>query len=110
VARQNATNFSGGLQFPYATAATDVFHKEDIQVLAQAVDQHDHTAGKGLSIAPANASITNAKLGPDVARASLLVNGGFEQWQRGNVPFTSGWGPDRWQIAMAGTDAFTVSK
>ena len=69
MARTNATNFSGGLQFPYATAAADLFKKEDVQVLAQAVDQHDHTAGKGalITTTPANASITNAMRGPDVA-------------------------------------------
>lgn len=47
MARLTATNFSGGLQFPYATGATDLFKKEDVQTLAQAVDQHDHTSGKG---------------------------------------------------------------
>jgi hypothetical protein len=36
--RQTATNFTGPLQFPYATAGTDVFMKEDVQVLAQATD------------------------------------------------------------------------
>lgn len=50
MARTNATNFSGALQFPYATAATDLFVKEDVQTLALAVDQHDHTSGKGLAL------------------------------------------------------------
>ena len=112
MARTNATNFSGGLQFPYATAATDIFKKEDVQVLAQAVDQHDHTAGKGLSVAPANASITNAKLASDTARANLLTNGGFEIWQRGNGPFTAtaAYCADRWQIALSGGDTVSVSR
>lgn len=47
----------------------------------------------------ANASVTNAKLASDTARANLLTNGGFEVWQRGNGPFTSGagaFGCDRW--------------
>jgi hypothetical protein len=48
MARLTATNFTAPLQFPYATAGTDLFLKEDVQVLAQAVDQHDHSAGKGL--------------------------------------------------------------
>ena len=34
-----------------------------------------------------NGSISNAQLGPDVARANLLTNGGFEIWQRGAGPF-----------------------
>ena len=48
MARTTATNFTGALQFPYATAAADLFKKEDVQTLALAVDQHDHTTGKGL--------------------------------------------------------------
>src|SRR5262252_529729 len=129
--RQNATNFTNPLQFPYANAGTDVFMKEDVQVLAQAVDQHNHTSGKGLQLAAgaipagtitsamiadgtiqgadiasgtvtstnildgtiatadlANNAVTNAKLGTDTARSSLLTNGGFEIWQRGNGPYT----------------------
>jgi hypothetical protein len=106
MARTTATNFSGGLQFPYATAATDVFKKEDLQTLAQAVDQHDHTAGKGVSVAPANASVTNAKLASDTARANLLTNGGMEQWQRGSGPFSTGaYSADRWLVLVGGTNS-----
>jgi hypothetical protein len=36
----------------------------------------------------ADGTVANAKLGPDVARANLLTNGGFEVWQRGNGPFS----------------------
>ena len=51
MARLNATNFGGALQFPYATAATDLFKKEDVQTLALAVDQHTHDGlGKGLGV------------------------------------------------------------
>ena len=50
MARTNATNFSGALQFPMASAGTDLFLKEDVQTLAKAVDGHDHTNGKGLPI------------------------------------------------------------
>jgi hypothetical protein len=58
----------------------------------------------------ANAAVTNAKLAADTARDQLLTNGGFEVWQRGNGPFTTGsaYGPDRWQIyATAGTTSVT---
>lgn len=61
MARTTATNFSGGLQFPYATAGADLFKKEDVQTLAQAVDQHTHDGvGKGLAIA--DGTITTAKI------------------------------------------------
>jgi len=128
MARTNATNFSGALQFPYANAATDIFKKEDVQTLALAVDQHDHTAGKGLAppagsitsgmiadgtIATAdlaNAAVTNAKLASDTARANLLTNGGFEIWQRGNGPFsTAGVTADRWNLVLS-SSTMSVSK
>jgi len=54
VARTLATNYTGTLQFPYATAGTDLFKKEDVQTLALAVDQHDHSSGKGLFIPAAS--------------------------------------------------------
>jgi hypothetical protein len=59
-----------------------------------------------------DATITNAKLGPDVARANLLTNGGFEIWQRGNGPFTTAglFGPDRWLLQISGTSTMSVSK
>src|SRR5262252_4977444 len=78
--RQNATNFTAPLQFPYATAGTDVFMKEDVQILAQAVDQHNHTTGKGLPIAAGaipNGSITSAMIadgtitGTDIAAGTV---------------------------------------
>jgi hypothetical protein len=80
--RQNATNFSGGLQFPYATAGTDLFMKEDVQVLAQAVDQHNHTSGKGLALAAGaipNGTITSAMIadgtitGTDIATGTITT-------------------------------------
>src|SRR5499427_8448303 len=81
--RQNATNFTAPLQFPYATAGTDVFMKEDVQILAQAVDQHNHTTGKGLPIAAGaipNGSITSAMIadgtitGTDIAANTVTSN------------------------------------
>jgi hypothetical protein len=51
-----------------------------------------------------NASVTNAKLASDVARANLLTNGGFEIWQRGNGPFTANgaYAADEWSLAVGG--------
>jgi len=71
-----------------------------------------HQGGPITSAGVADGSITNAKLGPDVARANQLTNGGFEIWQRGNGPFTlSGqYCADRWIIGLSGTDALSVSR
>jgi hypothetical protein len=79
MSRQNATNYTGTLLFPYANAAADLFKKEDVQVLALAVDQHDHTAGKGLQITTgglANGAVTSAKLGTGLTLGGDTVIGG----------------------------------
>lgn len=43
---------------------------------------------------------------------SLLTNGGMEVWQRGNGPFVAAaaYGPDRWQLALAGGSTLSVSR
>src|SRR5262252_6904714 len=136
MARSNATNFSGALQFPMANAATDAFKKEDVQTLALAVDQHDHSTGKGPPVSAgsipngtitsamiqdgtiatadlANNAVTNAKLGTDTARLNLLTNGGFEIWQRGNGPFTTAGtalSADRWASLSSGAPTVSVSR
>ena len=76
MARTTATNFSGGLQFPYATAATDLFKKEDVQTLALAVDGHDHSTGKGL-VLPASAipPITSAMIQDGSITSADIANG-----------------------------------
>ena len=78
MARVNAANFAGGLQFPYATAPADLFKKEDIQVLAQAVDQHTHAPGLGLPLAAGaipNGSITSAMIADGtIATADIAAN------------------------------------
>src|SRR5215472_1507823 len=45
-----------------------------------------------------------------VGRENLLANGGFEVWQRGTGPFTTGYHADRWGINPAGSDTISVSK
>ena len=77
--RQNATNFSGALQFPYATAATDSFKKEDVQTLAQAVDQHTHGTIKELALDVSTAipagSITSGMIADGtITTADLAAN------------------------------------
>ncbi|HYW86184.1 MAG TPA: hypothetical protein VFB50_00330 [Chloroflexota bacterium] len=69
--------------------------------------------GSITSTAIADGTIQNADLGPDVARANLLTNGGMEIWQRGNGPFTGGAGTysaDRWAMNLNGTDTVSISK
>jgi hypothetical protein len=58
-------------------------------------------------------SFSNAKLGTDTARANLLVNGGFEIWQRGTAFTASAGGTicaDRWYAQARGTAAGTIGK
>jgi len=57
-----------------------------------------------------NTLLRNRQLGSDVARVNLLVNGGFEWWQRGNGPF-SGYCADRWALypSNGGTGGTTIS-
>ena len=135
MARTNATNFSGALQFPMANAATDAFKKEDVQTLALAVDQHDHSTGKGPPVSAgsipngtitsamiqdgtiatadlANNAVTNQKLGTDTARLNLLTNGGFEIWQRGNGPFTANgvYAADRWWVLPTAPTTTSVTR
>jgi hypothetical protein len=76
MARTNAVNFAGALQFPMASAATDLFKKEDVQTLALAVDGHDHTSGKGL-VLPASAipPITSAMITDGTIATGDLADG-----------------------------------
>jgi hypothetical protein len=73
MARTNAVNFSGALQFPMADAATDLFRKEDVQTLAKAVDGHDHSSGKGLVLAPG--IITSAMIADGTIQGSDIATG-----------------------------------
>jgi hypothetical protein len=75
MARTTATNFSGALDFSYATAAADLFKKEDVQTLAVAVDAHDHSAGKGLAIAPAAGSIPGSAIADGSITSAKIADG-----------------------------------
>ncbi len=63
-------------------------------------------------VAIAAAGLSNSSLNATVARANQLINGNFQVWQRGTGPFSANaaYGPDRWQIGLAGSDAITVSR
>jgi hypothetical protein len=85
------------------------------------VDATGVTLGSPVNVPPgsisgsaiAAGSISNSMLGADVARDSLLTNGGFEIWQRGTGPFTgagTAFGPDRYGMSLAGTDTLSVSR
>lgn len=56
--------------------------------------------------------LDNRQLGPDVGRANLLTNGGFENWQRGNGPYTANgnFTADRWQLFLSGSGTGSVQK
>lgn len=55
--------------------------------------------------------LDNRQLGGDVQRPNLLVNGGFENWQRGTSFSTSGqWAADRWQLSIGGSSTITISR
>ena len=98
MARTNATNFSGGLQFPYATAANDVFKKEDVQVLAQAVDQHTHAAGLGHQLAAGaipNGTITSAMIVDGTIATADLADGSVTTAKHADASVTNAkLGPD----------------
>jgi hypothetical protein len=85
VARTNAVNFSGALQFPMADAATDLFKKEDVQTLALAVDGHDHSAGKGL-VLPASAipPITSAMIADGTITSTDIADGTIQMTDLAN--------------------------
>jgi len=52
MARGTSVNYTGALQFTYATTGPDLFKMTDVQQLAQAVELHTHdAAGKGLGVA-----------------------------------------------------------
>lgn len=58
--------------------STDPYDHSQLANNWDVVDNHDHTAGKGLPIgsnALANSAVTNAKLGPDAVTTSKILNG-----------------------------------
>jgi len=74
--------------FSRATAATDLFKKEDVQNLAAALSTHDHTSGKGLpmlagsipngtitSAMIADGTITTADLAPNAVTTAYSAQG-----------------------------------
>src|SRR5215471_12238632 len=54
--------------------------------------------------------VTMVKLASDVGRASLLTNGGFEVWQRGNNPPLNGYTADRWNSSAGTSASVSISK
>lgn len=64
--------------FSRATAATDPFKKEDVQLVAAALSTHDHTSGKGLALAAGSipaGTITSAMIADGTITASDLAAG-----------------------------------
>lgn len=68
--------------FSRATAATDLFKKEDVQNLAAAMSTHDHTTGKGLTLAATsfpNRTITNNQIALDTIQYDTLAANAVSQ-------------------------------
>jgi hypothetical protein len=64
--------------FSRATAATDIFKKEDVQALAAAMSTHDHSAGKGLVLSAGSipaGSITSTMVADGTLTAADLAFG-----------------------------------
>lgn len=57
-------------------------------------------------------ALPNERLATDISRLPMIINGGFEIWQRGTGPFTTS-GPytaDRWDNTFGGGSAVSVSQ
>ncbi len=56
--------------------------------------------------------LDNRQLGPDTGRANILVNGGFEIWQRGVGPYSGNgtWTADGWQISQGAGSTVSVAR
>jgi hypothetical protein len=63
-------------QFAWATAGTDQFSRtQDLYYLAQAVELHDHTAGRGLPVGRINSGIIDSTaLAPQSVTTAALAN------------------------------------
>src|SRR5215467_110803 len=73
--RLTAVHFSGAYQFTYATVTTDLFKKEDVQILGLAQDYHDHSPGLGKLINTsglADGAVTGPKLAAGLLSGTAL--------------------------------------
>jgi hypothetical protein len=79
VTRTVSTNFgTPGTSYPMADAGTDPFLKEDVQDLANAVDDHDHSAGRGLAVQRLGTGIiVEANLANDAVTFDKLSDSSF---------------------------------
>jgi len=78
LARTNSVNFTGANQFPIASAGTDIFKKEDVQVATKSLDLHNHSAGLGLPVdvtALAAGAIDGSKLTDGTVTSAKIQDG-----------------------------------
>lgn len=72
-------NYYTPATFPRATAATDIFKKEDVQGVAAALSTHTHGTGKGLALDVASAipagSITSAMIADGTIQTADIAPG-----------------------------------
>jgi len=82
--------------------------------ITRAVEPYNgaQTAQAWSSGTPIAAVVTRDGLGLASPAENMLVNGGFEIWQRGNGAFSGGasWGPDGWSNSFNGTDTLSVTR
>lgn len=69
-------NYSTPATFSRATAAADLFKKEDVQALAAAMSVHDHASTKGLAVARiANGAVTTDAIAMSATAQVGLIAG-----------------------------------
>ena len=76
MARVTSTNYTTPAAFTWGTASTDLFNQTDLENFAQAMEVHDHTAGKGLAVGRVTATGRLQQIqGLPVASANNLTLG-----------------------------------
>lgn len=104
-----ATNFTAtGLQFVYSTDDADAFDRDEVNLPAQALDQHTHADTLGLPVMRLGSGVQaagpmlladGAAATPSLAFQNAPTTGLFQSG--GALHITSG-GTDRWQVNASG--------
>jgi len=119
-ALSDASNYALTVQNQEATNSRALLVLKSDGTMMERIDNTGISFGTPLNLANnsvqgaalVDAGVPNAKLGPDVARANQLVNGGFDWWQRGAGPFSTNnvYTADRWLASMGAGGTFSISQ